>query len=83
MQLALWPLSELQDNFTLSTACFANGNCALVESADLLNRILLKGGEELISIQYDGTPHYQNTTQYTHKIRNYQLQITTLNVESL
>lgn len=79
-QLAQWPLSTLLSGFNESSLCFSKGDCALIESSDLLKRTLLRNGVELVFIQYDDVTHYQNSTHYQHKNRNYDLLITTIDV---
>ncbi len=83
LQIAQWPFAEVSGSFAASNVCFKQGSCVLNETADHMQRSVSKDGKVMISIKYDGLPHYQHTTQYEHHLRHYRLRVETLAVEIL
>jgi hypothetical protein len=83
LQLAQWPLAQVESSLAAANPCFANGTCVINETADHLQRSLTREGLALISVQYDAAEHYRNSTSYIHHERGYRLQVETVEVAIL
>jgi hypothetical protein len=83
LQLAQWPLEIISNGLAGTNPCFMLGSCVLSESVDHLQRSLIRDGKDVVNIQYEGIPHYRNSTAYEHKERGYRLHIETLEVQTL
>ncbi len=83
IQLSLWPISAVSRQFENASSCFINGSCLFVETDDQLQRTLTVNGEEIISIGYQMTPHFQSKIDFNNKLRDYQFTITLIAVEEL
>jgi hypothetical protein len=81
--LAQWPLAVVANSLAAANPCFTNGSCAIIETADHLQRSLNRAGQAVVSISYGALPHYQGSTSYEHHERGYHLQVETLEVQAL
>lgn len=83
MQLAIWPIETLSRHLKVTSSCFRDKDCTIVQSSNGLGRSLLSSGEELISVEYQNKILYQGKLNYHHKVRAYQIELTTLDIAVL
>lgn len=83
LQLSLWPLVQIKEQFRQHSGCTQDTRCTFTESADGRNRTLVQQGNELLSISYLGVPHASNNFNLKNLARGYELNLTFIELQEL
>lgn len=78
IQLSLWPVHVLKEQWFNHLNCFKRSSCTFHESKNQLLRRISVNNDAIISIEFDKVPPKRHKSIYVHHQRNYRIELETM-----